>query len=215
MSFRVSTAMIVGAYALLVSVLVLGLGVDLMKPIATYAPQVTWLSPDTTAARVAALKGVGRADMAALYALVISLSWGLIAALAAGGFGWGLAHKGETVLGLDKMISYATLLVGLYAFSTFLTLLTSRLHVPLPRGGLNAIPALWFGTMIPSAAILARIGSMIAHDLGALAALAFEREREKAQAYVAATEAKRGEDSLDARVARVLAARRRAGPPGN
>ncbi|MFD1332762.1 hypothetical protein ACFQ4O_12220 [Methylopila musalis] len=214
MSFRVSTAMIVGAYALLAGVLVLALGVDLLKPIATYAPQVTWLSPETTASRIAALRGAGRADVAGLYGLVISLSWGLIAALGAGGFGWGLANRGETVLGLDKMISYATLLVGLYAFSTFLTLVTSRLHLPLPRGGLSAVPALWFGTMIPSAAILARIGSMIAHDIGALIALAFEREREKAQAYVAATEEKRGQDSLDARVARVLAARRHA-PPSN
>lgn len=210
LSFRASTALIVGAYVVVVGVLVAGSGADLMRDVPGYAPQVSWLMPETTGARVLALRADGRLDVAGLYALVAALSWALIAALAAGGFAWGVLNKGETVLGLDKAVTYIAALSGLYALSTVLSAAIHVLHVT-PQGGLSAIPALWFGAMIPSAAILARIGAMIAHDAGALIAIAAAAEPRRLAALVADVEARRGAESLEARLARLMARRARLG----
>ncbi|MFD1704378.1 hypothetical protein ACFSCV_15325 [Methylopila henanensis] len=207
LSFRVSTAMIVGAYAIIAGVLVLALGGNLLQAASTYTPQMSWLMPEATGARIAALKAAGRADVASLYALVAALSWGLIGALAAGGFAWGALNKGETVIGVDKAFTYVAVLSGLYALSTGMTMAVHALHVTLPPGGLSAVPALWFATMIPSAAILARIGGMVMHDLGALIAIAIDAEPKRLSELVATVEARRGAESLEARVARLIARR--------
>lgn len=210
LSFRASATLVVCAYAVLVGVLVAASGGDLLHPVGAYAPQLSWMMPETAGVRIEALRAAGRPDVAGLYALVSAVSWGLIGALSAGGFAWGVLNKGDTVLGLDKALTYAAALSGLYALSTLLTLTIHSLAVPLPRGGLNAIPALWFGTMIPSAAILARIGALIAHDLGALIAIAIAAEPARLADLVATVEAKRGAASVEAKVARLMARRSRS-----
>lgn len=209
LSFRASTALVVCAYATLATVLVAASGGDLLDPVGAYAPQVSWMMPETTGARIEALRAVGRMDVAGLYALVAAASWGLIGALGAGGFAWGVLNKGDTVLGLDKALTYLAALSGLYALSTGLTMMIHSLHVALPQGGLNAIPALWFGTMILSAAILARVAAMVAHDAGALIAIAVAAEPRRLAELAAAVEAKRGAGSVEAKVVRLMARRRR------
>lgn len=206
LSFRAVTAMMVVAFAVIVSVLVLGVGRDLIRPVAGMAPQVSWLMTETTTARIGALNGVGRAETAALYALVAALSWSFIVAMSAGSFVWGVMGKGETVLGLDKALGYLTALAGLYAVGTCLEIL---LHVMkgyaiTPRGVLHAIPALWFAAMIPSAAILARVGALVAHDAGVLITAAIEGEPQRLAALAASAETRRGAKSLEARLARRL-----------
>jgi hypothetical protein len=209
LSFRAVTALSVGAYAVLLAVLVAGVGHDLTSPVPGLGPQVTWLMPQTTDVRIAALLAAGRDETAALYALVAALSWGLIGALLAGGFAWGVLAKGATVLGLDKALGYLTALAALYAISTVLELALH--HLPAAPGGvLHAIPALWFAAMIPSAAILARVGALIAHDAGTLIIVAVEGEPDELVALVAATEKSRGASSMEARLARRLAALRAA-----
>lgn len=208
LSFRAATAMMVGAYALLATVLVLAVGQELLRPVPGMAPQVSWLMSETTDARLAALNAAGRPETAALYALVAALSWSLIVALAAGSFVWGVMNKGETVLGLDKALGYLTALAALYAVSTGLEVI---LHVMkglavAPRGVVHAIPALWFAAMIPSAAILSRIGALVAHDAGVLITAAVEGEPQRLATLAATAEERRGAKSLEARLARRLAA---------
>jgi hypothetical protein len=65
--------------------------------------------------------------------------------------------------------------------------------------------------MIPSAAILARIGALIAHDAGSLIAIAIAGEPKRLAELVANAEAVRGAESMEARLARLIAARRRPG----
>jgi hypothetical protein len=206
-SFRASTALVVTGFAVLTGVLVLGVGHDLWRPIPNILPQVSWLMPETTPFRIAALRGAGRPETAALYALVVALSWGLIGALIAGGFAWGVMNKGATVLGVDKALGYLTALAFLYGVSTGLEVILHMITIT-PRGGLHAIPGLWFCAMIPSAAILSRIGSLIAHDAGALIAIAIAGEPRRLAELVASAEETRGAKSLEARLARILAARR-------
>lgn len=209
LSFRAGTALLVGAYAALLAVLIVGVGRHLGQPVADLAPQVSWLMPNTSDVRIAALKAAGRPETAALYALSAALSWGLIGALSAGGFAWGVMNKGATVLGVDKALGYLTALAALYGLSTGLEVLlhVARLH---PQGGLHAIPALWFAAMIPSAAILARCGALIAHDAGSLVAIAIDGEPRRLAELVVVAEETRGARSLEARLARMIAARRTA-----
>jgi hypothetical protein len=207
LSFRAIAALAVGAYAALLGVLIVCVGRDLGSPLAGLAPQVTWLMAETTQVRVGALLGAGRPETAALYALAAALSWGLIGALSAGGFAWGVLNKGSTTLGVDKALGYMTALAGLYALSTLVELALHHLPVP-PRGSLHAIPGLWFAAMIASAAILARIGALIAHDFGALIIIAVEGEPRRLAELVAVAEERRGARSLEARLARRLAAMR-------
>ena len=206
-SFRTSTALIVTAVAVLLAVMAFGLGHDLWRAIPNMAPQVSWLMPETTPVRVAALKADGRPETAALYALVAAICWGLIGALVAGGFAWGAMNRGATVLGVDKALGYLTALAFLYGLSTGLEVILHLVRIT-PQGGLHAIPALWFCAMIPSAAILSRIGAMIAHDAGALIAIAIDGEPRRLAELVAMAEETRGAKSLEARLARRLAARR-------
>ncbi|MFC3694772.1 hypothetical protein ACFOWB_21320 [Chenggangzhangella methanolivorans] len=206
-SFRASTALIVTGFAVIAGVIAFGLGHDLWRPIPGMAPQVSWLMPETTPVRLAALKGAGMPETAALYALIVALCWGLIGALVAGGFAWGVMNKGATVLGVDKALGYLTALAFLYGVSTGLEVLLHLVKIT-PRGGLHAIPGLWFCAMIPSAAILSRIGALIAHDAGALIAIALAGEPRRLAELVASAEEVRGAKSLEARLARRLAARR-------
>ncbi|RXF73559.1 hypothetical protein [Hansschlegelia zhihuaiae] len=207
LSFRAVTALIVAAYAVLLGVLVAALGHDLLRPVPGLAPQVSWLMHETTQIRVSALLASGRSGSASLYALSAALSWGLIGALCAGGFVWGVLNKGATVLGVDKSMGYLTALAGLYALSTVVEL--GLHHLPVqPRGFLHAIPALWFAAMIPSAAILARVGALIAHDFGALIVIALEGEPKRIAELVASAEETRGVTSMEARLARRIAAMR-------
>ncbi|WP_261402262.1 hypothetical protein [Chenggangzhangella methanolivorans] len=67
-SFRASTALIVTGFAVIAGVIAFGLGHDLWRPIPGMAPQVSWLMPETTPVRLAALKGAGMPETAALYA---------------------------------------------------------------------------------------------------------------------------------------------------
>lgn len=210
LSFRASTALIVTGFSVIAAVLVLGLGHDLWRSVPDMAPQVSWLMPETTPVRVAALKADGRAGTAGLYALMVALSWGLIGALTAGGFAWGVMNKGATVLGVDKALGYLTALAFLYGVSTGLEVVLHLVRIS-PQGGLHAIPGLWFFAMIPSAAILSRIGAMIAHDAGALIAIAIDGEPRRLAELVASAEETRGAKSLEARLARRLAARRPLG----
>ncbi len=208
--FRTNVTFVVVAYAVLLGVLVYAVGDDLTQPVQNMAPQVSWLMPDTTAVRVSALKAVDRAGVAGLYALAAALSWGLIGALAAAGFAWGVLNKGATVLGVDKAITYVTALAGLYALSTLTEVMLHATDLPMPRGGIHAMPALWFGAMIPSAAILARLAALLMHDAGALIMIAFDSEPARLAELVISAEETRGADSLEARLARLLAARKSA-----
>lgn len=207
-SFRTSTAMMVGAYALVMGVLVIGLGQDLMSPVRGMAPQVSWLMSETTATRVGALNAIGRPETAGLYALVAAVSWSLIVAMAAGSFVWGVMTEGDTVLGVDKALGYLTALAGLYAVGTGLELVLHfmKSNGVTTRGVLHQIPALWFGAMIPSAAILARVAALIAHDAGVLITAAVEGEPRRLAALAASAEERRGAKSIEARLARRLSA---------
>lgn len=207
-SFRASTALVVGAHAALLAVLVFSVGRNLGTPVADLAPQVSWLMPHTSEVRIAALRAAGRPETAALYALSAALSWALIGALCAGGFAWGVTNKGATVLGVDKALGYLTALAALYGLSTGLEVLLHMANLR-PQGGLHAIPALWFAAMIPSAAILARCGALIAHDAGSIVAIAIDGKPTRIAELVAAAEGTRGAQSLEARLARMLAARAR------
>lgn len=207
LTFRAITALTVTAYALLLGVLVAAIGDNLWSPIGDLAPQVSWLMRQTTEARVSALRAVDEPGLAALYAMSVAVSFATIGALAAAGFAWGVMNKGATVLGVDKSLGYLTALAGLYAVSTLFELAVhaSGLH---PHGGLHAIPGLWFAAMIPSAAILARIGSLIAHDAGALIAITIAGEPGRIAELVTTAEATRGAASYEARLARLIASRR-------
>ena len=209
-SFRVGTALIVGAYAAIMSVLVFGVGRDLWQAVGHYEPQVSWLMSETTVARVAALKMAGHPGAAALYALTASLSWALIGALTAGGFAWGVVHKGAAALGVAKALNYLTAIAALYALAGLTSAALHALRLPMQDGGLQSIPGLWFATMIPSAAILARIGALIAHDAGVLVAICLEAEPQRLARLVAEAEASHGPDSMEARLARLIARRRPA-----
>jgi hypothetical protein len=114
-TFRTTTGLIVGAYAVIAAVLVVGAGRDLGQVVGAYAPQVSWLMQGTTDARVEALLGAGRPETASLYAFVVAISWSMISALTAAGFAWGVLNKGATELGVDKAMNYLTALAGLYA----------------------------------------------------------------------------------------------------
>lgn len=206
-SFRVSTAFVAGGFAVLAAVLVIGLGQDLWRAVPDMTPQVSWLMPETTPLRIGALRAAGRPETAALYALMVALCFGLIGALVAGGFAWGVMNKGATVLGVDKALRYLTALAFLYGVSTGLEVILHLVRIT-PQGGLHAIPGLWFFAMIPSAAILGRIGALIAHDAGALIAIAIAGEPTRLAELVATAEETRGAKSLEARLARLLAARR-------
>ena len=206
-SFRMGTALIVGAYAAIVSVLVFGVGRDLWQAVGHYEPQVSWLMAETTGARVAALKAAGHPGTAGLYTLAASLSWGLIGALTAGGFAWGVVHKGASVIGLDKALNYLIAIAALYALAGLTAAALHALRLPMQDGGLQSIPGLWFATMIPSAAILARIGALIAHDAGVLAAVWLEADPDRLARLTAEAEADYGVDSLEARLARLIARR--------
>jgi len=208
LSFRASATLIVCGYAVIAALLVLAAGQNLGHGVSNYAQQVSWLTSETTTARLAALRQAGRPETAALYALVAAASWGLIAAMAAAGFAWGVLHKGESLLGLDKALTYLAALSGLYALSTCLTMGLSAAHLTLPREGLHAIPGLWFATMIPSAAVLARCAALIAHDAGSLLAVVIAAEPRRIAQLVETTEAARGVDSVEARLARRVAAAR-------
>lgn len=208
--FRTNVTFVVVAYAVLLGVLVYALGDHLGRPVQNMAPQVSWLMPDTTAVRVAALKAADRAGTAGLYALAAALSWGLIGALAAAGFAWGVLNKGATVLGVDKAVTYLTALAGLYALATLTEVLLHATDLPMPRGGLHAMPALWFGAMIPSAAILARLAALLAHDAGSLIMIAVEAEPARLAELVSVAEEHRGAGSMEARLARLLAGRKAA-----
>lgn len=210
-SFRAGTALIVAAYVAMVGVLVVFVGKGLGDPVAHYVPQVSWLTPDTTAVRIAALKAAGLAGAAGLYALVVALSFGLIASLAAGGFAWGVLGKGKTVLGVDKAVSYLTVIAALYALATVTESLLHGLGDLAVQGGLSATPAMWFATMIPSAAILARVAALMAHDAGSLLAITLEGEPGRLAKAVETAEAEHGASSLEARLVRMLAARAMAG----
>lgn len=212
-TLRTATAFGVGAYALILGVLILIFGKDLWTPLAGLEPQVSWLLPDSTPMRIAALKAAGLPGNAALYAISAALSWGLIGAFAAGGFAWGVMNKGGTVLGLDKALTYVTALAVLFAISTVLEALLHSARAAFPeiafQGGLHAVPGLWFFAMIASAAILARIASLVCHDVGALIGIAVDGEPDRLAAFAAAAEEERGAKSLEARVARRMAARSR------
>jgi hypothetical protein len=210
-TFRTTTGLIVGAYAVIAAVLVVGAGRDLGQVVGAYAPQVSWLMQGTTDARVEALLGAGRPETASLYAFVVAISWSMISALTAAGFAWGVLNKGATELGVDKAMNYLTALAGLYALATCTEIALHALHLNIPQAGLHAIPGVWFGTMIPSAAILARIGALIAHDAGSLIAIAIAGEPKRLAELVANAEAVRGAESMEARLARLIAARRRPG----
>lgn len=205
--FRTNATFAVLAYGVLLAVMVYALGDDLLRPVAAMAPQVSWLMPDTTAVRVTALKAVGRDGTAGLYVLAAAISWGMIGALGAAGFAWGVLNKGATVLGVDKAITYLTAIAGLYALSTLTEVILHSTQLQMPQGGLHAIPALWFGAMIPSAAILARLAALLGHDVGALIAIAIDREPERLAELVASAESRRGADSFEARLARLMASR--------
>jgi hypothetical protein len=205
LSFRASSTLIVGAYAVLAAVLVAGVGRDLGQVIANYAPQVSWLMPDATIERMLALQGAGRPETAALYGLMVSLSWGLIAAMGAGGFAWGVLNKGDTVLGVDKALGYLAAMSALYAIATSLEMVVAASHLQIPRGGFQAVPGLWFATMIISATILARCAAMVAHDAGSLIAIAISAEPARLARLVATAEIERGSTSLEARIARRMA----------
>lgn len=207
-SFRTVTALMVAAFAVIALVLVVGVGRDLLRPVYGMAPQVSWLMNETTVARVGALNDAGRPETAALYALLAALSWSLIVAMSAGSFVWGVMNKGETVLGLDKSLGYLTALAGLYAVGTCLEVVLHLLkgYAITPRGVLHAIPALWFAAMIPSAAILARVGALVAHDAGVLVTAAVEGEPARLAALAASAEERRGAKSLEARLAKRLSA---------
>lgn len=206
LTFRAAATLIVGGYAVIAALIVLAAGQHLGQGVSNYAQQISWLMPETTPARVTALRAAGRPETAALYALIASVSWGLISAMSAAGFAWGVLHKGESVLGLDKALTYLAALSGLYAFSTCLTMGLSAAHLSMPRDGLHAIPGLWFATMIPSAAVLARCAALIAHDAGSLLAIVIAAEPRRLAQLVEATEAARGADSVEARLARRIAA---------
>lgn len=210
LSFRSGVALLVTAYVVLAGVMVLGLGHDLWTAIPSYRPQVSWLMPETTLARVEALRANGALGTSGLYVLVVSTSWALIGALAAGGFAWGVLNKGDTVLGVDKALNYLTGLAALYAIIKLTELALHNLGGGLPSGGLNAMPGLWFATMIPSAAILARLSALGAHDAGVLIMTAIEAKPEELATRVANAEERRGPASLEARLARRMARMRRA-----
>jgi hypothetical protein len=205
LSFRAGIALIVGGYALIAAVLAFGAGRELWEPVGHYFPQVSWLMPDTTSVRVAALKAAGLPGDAALYALIAAVSWALIAALTAGGFAWGVMTTGETLLGVDKAVNYATALAGLYAVGKLTELALHAVQKGMPEGGLHSMPGLWFATMIPSAAILARLGALAAHDAGALLTVAFEGDPGRLAALVRSSEERRGAESLEAKLARRIA----------
>ncbi|TBN48594.1 hypothetical protein EYR15_13435 [Hansschlegelia quercus] len=202
MSFRTAITLIVCGYALLAAVLVFGAGHDLWRPVSHYTPQVSWLFPNTTAVRTAALSADGAFGTAGMYALLAAVSLGLIAALAAGGFAWGVLFKSETELGLDKAVSYATILALLYAVGKTTEVLMHALAANMPSGGIQAMPGLWFATLIPSAAILSRLAALVAHDLGVFVVLAVEGEPAALSAFAARSEERRGADSLEAKLAR-------------
>ncbi|WP_020179257.1 hypothetical protein [Methylopila sp. M107] len=204
--FRTNVTLAVSAYAVLFGVLVYAVGDGLLTQVPNLGPQVSWLMSDTTALRVGALKAAGRPETAALYALSAAVSWSLICALAATGFVWGVLNKGAMTLGLDKAIGYATAIAGLYALSTATEVLLHSVQLDMTRGGIHAIPALWFASMIPSAAILSRIAALVAHDVGALIAIAIDGEPARLAELVSTAEDKRGVKSIEARVARRLAA---------
>ncbi len=207
-SFRAGAALIVGAYVVIVGLLVLASGHDLWRPVGHYVPQVSWLMPETTTVRIAALRLAGEPGTAALYALVAAISWGLISALAAGGFAWGTLNKGATLLGVDKAINYVTALVIFYAIAKSTEVALHALQAGgLPQGGISAMPGMWFATLIPSAAILARLGALLAHDAGSLIAVAIEADPDRLAALVSASEERRGPDSLEAKLARRIARR--------
>jgi hypothetical protein len=210
LSFRAGTALIVGAFAVVAGVLVIGAGRDLEQMVADHAPQVSWMMPETTSVRLAALQAAGRPETAALYSLLVAMSWALISALAAGGFAWGVLNKGDTVLGVDKALSYLAAISALYALATCTEMIIHAYGLSAPQGGIHAIPALWFATMIPSAAILARIGALVAHDAGSLLSIAIAREPKRLAELVATVEATRGAQSVEAKLARLMASRGRA-----
>lgn len=210
-TFKTSTTFTVAAYAIIACVLVYALGHDLMRQVPNLAPQVSWLMPETSQVRIAALRAAGRPEIAALYALLAAVSWSMIVALAAGGFTWGVLNKGATVIGVDKALNYLTALAGLYAFSTVLEIGLHALPPELKQqGGLHAIPGLWFFAMIPSAAILSRVGALIFHDIGTLLAIWLVGDQDRIAALIASAEEKRGPKSIEARLARRMAAVRLA-----
>ncbi len=204
LSFRASTGMIALGYAVIAAVLVLALGSHLEQAVPGYVPQVSWLMRETTAIRMAALRAAGRPETAALYAYVAALSWSTVAALTAGGFAWGVMNKGDTALGVDKALNYLTAIAVLYALATTTEVLMHLLPTGAPQGGLHAMPVMWFATMIPSAAILARVGALIAHDAGSLITIAVEGDPAELAAFAARAKERRGASSLEARLARSM-----------
>lgn len=204
MTFRTGAGLAVMAYAVMAGVLVMAVGSGLGEPIANYVPQVSWLTPETTAARVAALRGAGLFGTAGLYALVVAMSHALIAALFAAGFAWGVLNKGATTLGVDKAVTYATAIAGLYALATVTEFAMHSMAELSPPGGFSAVPGLWFATLVPSAAILARIGALIGHDAGSLIMTAIDAEPAELARLVETSEETRGAESLEASLARAM-----------
>lgn len=204
MSFRTAITLIVSAYALLAAALVLLAGHDLWTPVSNYSPQVSWLFSKTTMVRVASLRAEGALGTAGLYAIMASTSLALIAAMAAGGFAWGVLLKSETELGVDKAATYVTVLSLFYAVAKLTELALHSLAAGVPSVGPQAMPGFWFATMIPSAAILARLAAMLAHDTGVFIVLAVEGDAEALRAFAARSEERRGAGSLEARLARSM-----------
>lgn len=209
--YKTNVNLIVAAYAAIAAVLAIGLGHGLAEIVPGIGPQVSWLMAETTGVRVAALRAAGRPETAALYALLAAVSWSTIVALATGGFVWGVLTKGATVIGVDRALGYMTALAGLYGVSTLVELGMHALPPEITnQTGPHAIPAFWLFAMIASAAILARVGALIAHDVGTLLAIAADGDRERIAELVASAESLRGPKSFEARLARRMAALRLA-----